>query len=107
MKNVLVTDEAGCVGNVLMPVLLDSGYNVTVYDELYFGGDTLPNGPPKLAVYLLPMKYRLIRRDLGWSPTVAFGDGIGRMLADTHAWEGLPFGIPTRSSALPLHGLRH
>lgn len=37
MKNVLVTGGAGYVGHVLTPRLLASGYNVTVYDTLYFG----------------------------------------------------------------------
>ena len=48
MKNLLVTGGAGYVGNVLVPVLLDKGYNVTVYDALFFGGDTLPKGNPNL-----------------------------------------------------------
>ena len=48
MMNLLVTGGAGYVGNVLVPVLLEKGYNVTVYDALFFGGDTLPKGNPKL-----------------------------------------------------------
>ena len=50
MKNLLVTGGAGYVGNVLIPALLDQGYNVTVYDALYFGGDTLPTGNPRLKI---------------------------------------------------------
>lgn len=44
MKNVLITGGAGYVGHVLTPRLLASGYNVTVYDILYFGC-RLPNDP--------------------------------------------------------------
>jgi nucleoside-diphosphate-sugar epimerase len=42
VKNVLITGGAGYVGHVLTPRLLASGYNVTVYDILYFGC-RLPN----------------------------------------------------------------
>ena len=37
MKNILITGGAGYVGTVLTPRLLDKGYNVTVYDSMYFG----------------------------------------------------------------------
>jgi nucleoside-diphosphate-sugar epimerase len=40
----LITGGAGYVGHVLTPRLLASGYNVTVYDILYFGC-RLPNDP--------------------------------------------------------------
>jgi nucleoside-diphosphate-sugar epimerase len=44
IKNVLVTGGAGYVGHVLTPRLLDAGYTVTVYDDLFFGC-RLPNSP--------------------------------------------------------------
>ena len=47
MTNVLITGGAGYVGHVLTPRLLSAGYNVTVYDALFFGC-RLPNDP-KLA----------------------------------------------------------
>lgn len=44
-KNILITGGAGYVGCVLTPQLLEAGYNVTVYDIMYFGSDGLPNHP--------------------------------------------------------------
>jgi nucleoside-diphosphate-sugar epimerase len=44
MQNVLITGGAGYVGHVLTPRLLESGYQVTVYDKLFFGC-RLPNHP--------------------------------------------------------------
>lgn len=44
IRNVLVTGGAGYVGHVLTPRLLEAGYNVTVYDILFFGC-RLPNHP--------------------------------------------------------------
>lgn len=44
IKNVLITGGAGYVGHVLTPRLLAAGYNVTVYDILFFGC-RLPNSP--------------------------------------------------------------
>ena len=36
-KNVLITGGAGYVGTLLAPQLLSAGYNVTVYDIMYYG----------------------------------------------------------------------
>jgi nucleoside-diphosphate-sugar epimerase len=49
-KNIMITGGAGYVGNVLVPQLLKSGYNITVYDILYFGKHTLPLDHPNLTV---------------------------------------------------------
>jgi len=39
VKNVLITGGAGYVGTVLTPRLLAVGYNVTVYDVMYYGSE--------------------------------------------------------------------
>lgn len=45
MKKVLVTGGAGYVGCVLVPKLLEAGYEVVVYDLMLFGADGLPKHP--------------------------------------------------------------
>lgn len=45
MRKVLVTGGAGYVGSVLVPKLLDAGYDVVVYDLMLFGADGLPQHP--------------------------------------------------------------
>jgi len=50
MRNVLITGGAGYVGSVLTPQLVAAGYNVTVYDIMFFGSDHLPKHHPNLRV---------------------------------------------------------
>jgi len=49
-KKVLVAGGAGYVGCVLVPKLLDAGYEVVVYDLMLFGSDGLPKDHADLTV---------------------------------------------------------
>src|SRR5262245_11916142 len=44
-KKVFVTGGAGYVGCALVPMLLDAGYQVVVYDLMLFGSEGLPKHP--------------------------------------------------------------
>lgn len=49
-KKILITGGAGYVGSLLTPQLLKSGYQVSVYDALFFGRDVLPLEHPNLTL---------------------------------------------------------
>jgi nucleoside-diphosphate-sugar epimerase len=49
-KKILITGGAGYCGSVLTPQLLDLGYEVVVYDIMYYGDQHLPKDHPKLTV---------------------------------------------------------
>jgi len=50
VKKVLVAGGAGYVGCVLVPKLLEKGYDVVVFDLMLFGSDGLPKGHNRLQV---------------------------------------------------------
>jgi nucleoside-diphosphate-sugar epimerase len=49
-ERVFVTGGAGYCGSRLVPRLLELGYQVTVYDIMYFGQHVLPQGNPDLTI---------------------------------------------------------
>ncbi len=44
-KKIFIPGGAGFVGCLLVPQLLDAGYEITVFDVMYFGTDGLPDHP--------------------------------------------------------------
>ena len=49
-KNILITGGAGYCGSVIVPLLLEKGYNVLVYDTIFFGDDHLPKNNKNLNI---------------------------------------------------------
>ena len=49
LGKVLVTGAAGYVGCVLTPRLLEAGYEVTVYDIMFYGRENLPDHPKQIS----------------------------------------------------------
>ena len=47
---VVITGGSGYCGSLLVPQMLDKGYEVTVFDIMYFGDDHLPKDNPNLTV---------------------------------------------------------
>lgn len=50
MKKIFITGGAGYVGAVLVPLLLENGFDVTVLDLMIYGEDVLPSHPNSYVV---------------------------------------------------------
>jgi len=64
VRNVLITGGAGYVGTVLTPQLLDAGYNVAVYDTMYYGCYLRPR--PRLRIIEADLRDTGRLRDALW-----------------------------------------
>ena len=49
-KNILITGGAGYCGSIIVPLLLEKGHNVLVYDTIFFGDNHLPKNNKNLKV---------------------------------------------------------
>ena len=49
-KSIFITGGAGYVGSCLVPELLKKGYELTVYDTMYFGDTFLPKNNSRLKI---------------------------------------------------------
>ncbi len=49
-KKIFVTGGAGYCGSRLVPILLDLGHKITIYDKMYFGSDFLPKNNENLKI---------------------------------------------------------
>jgi len=61
-KKILVTGGCGYIGSVLVPILLERGYKVRVFDKLYFGEESLKRVRDKIE--LIPGDVRNFNPDI-------------------------------------------
>ena len=50
MKKIFITGGAGYAGSCLVPELLKKGYEITVYDIMYYTDEFLPKNNPNLKI---------------------------------------------------------
>lgn len=58
MKSIFITGGAGYIGTTLIPLLLENGYKITVYDSLMF------NNGDKLLPYITNVNFNFINGDI-------------------------------------------